>query len=160
MLGLLAREGALCIINPTIAGASKRKADVLDAKMLAPHDLTGIWPESYLPSSDTKELRVLISERNRFIHEAATVGNRINNIIVGFGLTIVCEGNVVKNQAVRSIIEDQISQNLSLVDGLCSFGIPDDIRSILRDEYQKYDFCQLHADKLMELIRQNAISME
>lgn len=157
---LLAWEGMPSIVNPTIAGASKRKTDVLDAKMLALHDLTGIWPQSYLPSADVKELRVLISERNRFIQEATSAGNRINNILVRFGLTIGREGSVVKNRNVRSIIEDQISPDPSRMDGLCPFGIPSDVRSILRDEYRKYDLCQLHADKLMELIRKKVLSME
>lgn len=157
---LLAWEGTPSIINPTIAGASKRKTDVLDAKMLALHDLTGIWPESYLPSVDVKELRVLISERSRFIHDATAVGSRINNIIVRFGLTVGRDGSVVKNQAVRSVIEDQISSAPSMSDGLCPFGIPADIRSILRDEYQKYDLYQAHADDLMELVRRKALSME
>lgn len=34
------------IINPAIAGASKRKTNVLNAKILSLHDLTGIWLES------------------------------------------------------------------------------------------------------------------
>lgn len=157
---LLAWEGTPGIINPTIAGASKRKTDALDAKMLALHDLTGIWPESYLPSVDVKELRVLISERSRFIHDATAVGSRINNIIVRFGLTVGRDGSVVKNQAVRSVIEDQISSAPSMSDGLCPFGIPADIRPILRDEYQKYDLYQAHADDLMELVRRKALSME
>ena len=67
---LLAWEGSPSIINPTIAGNTKRKTDVLDAKLLALHDLTGVWPSSYLPSRDVRELRVLISERNRYVHEA------------------------------------------------------------------------------------------
>lgn len=157
---LLAWEGTPSIINPTIAGASKRKTDVLDAKMLALHDLTGIWPESYLPSVDVKELRVLISERNRFIHDATAAGSRINNIIVRFGLTVGRDGSVVKSQAVRAVIEDQISSAPSMNDELCPFGIPADIRSILRDEYHKYDLCLAQADNLMELVRRKALSME
>ncbi len=128
--------------------------------MLALHDLTGIWPQSCLPSIDVKELRVLVSGRNRFIQEATTAGNRINNIIVRFGLTVGREGSVTKNQTVRSIIEDQISAPPSRINGLCPFGIPDDVRSILRDEYQKYDLCQARADELMALIRRKTLSME
>ena len=124
---LLAWEGTPIIINPTIAGASKRKTDVLNAEMLALHDLTGIWPESYLPSVDVKELRVLISERSRFVHDATAAGSRINNIIVRFGLTVGRDGSVVKNQAVRAVIEDQISSDPSMSDGLCPFGIPADM---------------------------------
>ncbi len=78
--------------------ASKSKTDVFNAKMLILHDLTGIWPESYLPSADVKELQVLIQECNRFIQDAYIAGNHINNIIVRFGLTIGREGSVVKKR--------------------------------------------------------------
>lgn len=44
--------------------------------------------------------------------------------------------------------------------GLCSFSIPADIRSILRDEYMKYDLCQAHTDEFMELVRHKVLSME
>lgn len=57
---LLAFGGAPSIVNPTLAGASKRKTDVLDAQMPATHDLVGVWRESYIPSPDISELRVLV----------------------------------------------------------------------------------------------------
>lgn len=44
-------------------------------------------------------------------------------------------------------------------DGLCPFGIPTDIHSILRDEYQKYNLCQAHVGDLMELVWHKALSM-
>ena len=39
---LQAWKGTPCVVNPTIAGATKRKTDVLDAKLLALQDLTGV----------------------------------------------------------------------------------------------------------------------
>lgn len=45
-------------------------------------------------------------------------------------------------------------------DRLCPFGIPADIHSILRDEYQKYNLCQAHVSDLMELVWHKALSME
>lgn len=130
---LLAWGGTPSVINPTLAGATKRKTDVLDAKLLAHHDLTGVWPQSYIPSEDVKELRVMISERNRCIHEATSASNRINNVITRFGLTVGRDGSVVKNSVIRSII---------------------------RDEYDKYDSCIIRSDVLMERIRDKAMSME
>ena len=157
---LLAWEGAPSVVNPTIAGATKRKTDVLDAKLLALHDLTGIWPQSYVPSSEIKVLRVLISERNRFIHDATAAGNRINNIIIRFGLTVGRDGSVVRNSTIRAVIEDQISDSPSHPEGLCPFGIPVDVRKIIRDEYQKHDHAISCAADLDKQIRDKALSME
>ena len=157
---LLAWEGSPSIINPTIAGSTKRKTDVLDAKLLALHDLTGVWPSSYLPSRDVRELRVLISKRNRYVHEATAASNRINNVIVQFGLTIGREGSVSKNKGIRSTIEDQISEHPDLNGELCPYGIPDMVKGILRDEYRKYDSCVAMSASLKEHILQKALSME
>lgn len=76
------------------------------------------------------------------------------------GLTIGCDGSVVKNQVGRAVIEDQISSAPSMNNGLCPFGISADIRSTLRDEYLKYDLCQAHTDDVMKLVWHKAISMK
>lgn len=97
------------IINPAIASTSKCKTDVLDTKILAFHDMTGIWLKSYLPPVDAKEPRVLISEHNQAIHDATATDSRINNIVVRFGLTVGHDGSIVKAQVVQAVIENQIS---------------------------------------------------
>lgn len=40
--------GIPTIINPTLAGATKRKTDVLDSKLLVLHDQLNIWRECYM----------------------------------------------------------------------------------------------------------------
>ena len=45
---LLAWEGTPSVVNPSIAGATKKKTDKLDARLLAVHDLTGIWRPFYV----------------------------------------------------------------------------------------------------------------
>lgn len=157
---LLAWEGAPSVVNPTIAGASKRKTDVLDARLLALHDLTGVWPQSYVPSSDVKALRVMISERSRYVRESTAAGNRINNIIIRFGLTIGKDGSVVKNSNIRAIIENQLSDSPSHMEGICPLSIPVDVRRILRDEYQKHDYAVSCAANLETQIRNKAFSMD
>ena len=157
---LLAWEGTPSIVNPTLAGAAKRKTDHLDAKLLALHDLTGVWRESYLPSVDVNELRVLISERNRFLQEATSAGNRINNIIVRFGLTAGREGSIVRNSSIRSLIEDQISDFPSSFPDICPIRLPSEVRTIVRDEYDKFDFCTMRAAELLARIRNRALSMD
>ena len=105
----MAFDGNPTIINPTIAGATKRKTDVLDSRLLALHDQINIWPECYIPNEDVKSLRILIDQRDRFIHDATAAGNRINNIITRFGFTVGRNGSVTKDPIIRAIVEDQIS---------------------------------------------------
>ena len=156
---LLSWEGTPSVVNPTIAGATKRKTDVLDAKLLALHDLTGVWPQSYVQSSDVKALRVMISERSRYVRESTAAGNRINNIIVRFGLTVGKDGSVVKNSTIRAIVEDQISDHPSNMEGICPIGIPEDVRTIIRNEYKKHDLAISCAEELDVQIRDKALSM-
>ena len=132
--------GKPSIINPQLAGASKRKSDILDAKMLAFHDLTGVWPESFIPSVDVQELRLLIAERNFYNHSATISSNRINNGILRFGYTNGRDGSVTRNKTTRAIIEDEISDSPSgSWSNICPNGIPADVREVFRSEYDLYD---------------------
>ena len=136
---IMAWGGEPTIINPTIAGQTKRKTDVLDSRLLALQDQINIWRECYIPSEDIKILRVMIAQRERCKREATVAGNRINNIITRFGYTIGREGSVVSNPSIRAIVENQISDNPLTIEGLCPMPIPMDVRLVLRDEYTKYD---------------------
>lgn len=51
---LLALEGRPAIVNPLLATPSRRKTDVLDARLLANHSITGMWPESFVPNEDVQ----------------------------------------------------------------------------------------------------------
>lgn len=156
----MAFGGDHTIINPTLAGATKRKTDVLDSKLLALHDQLNIWRESFSPNEDVKALRVMISERDRCIREATAAGNRINNIIIRFGFTIGRDGSVVHNPEIRAIVENQISDNPDKVEGLCPIPIPPDVREVLKSEYLKYDFLSKNAEEWREKIFSKARSME
>ena len=156
----MAFGGTPTIINPTLAGATKRKTDVLDSRLLALHDQINIWRECYIPSEDVKTLRVMISQRDRCIHDATVAGNRIGNIITRFGLTVGRNGSVVKDPAIRAIIEDQISDDPSVIDGLCPIPIPMEVRIVLRDEYQKFDRLTAQAEECKARIFEKARSME
>jgi len=97
---LKAWKGMPSVINPSIAGSTKKKTDVLDAKMLAIQDLTGIWPSSFIPSSEVDQLRLLLAERDNFNRLAARTSNRINNSLLKFGYTVGRDGSVTKNDSV------------------------------------------------------------
>lgn len=136
---LKAWQGIPSVINPSIAGASKKKTDVLDAKMLAIHDLTGIWPSSFIPSAEVDQLRLLLAERNNFNVLSTRISNRINNSLLKFGYTVGRDGSVTKNTKVREMIEDQISDDPSDHYNVCPEGIPDNVKCVFIEEYRQYD---------------------
>lgn len=156
----MAFGGDPTIINPAIAGACKRKTDVLDSCMLALHDQLNIWRESYIPGEDIKALRVMISQRDRCIRDATAAGNRINNVITRFGFTVGRNGSVIKNREIRAIVEQQISDNPPKTAGLCPIPIPAEVRAVLREEYAKYDRSSAQALEYKARIIEKARSME
>ena len=157
---LIAWEGIPTVINPTLAGSAKRKTDRLDARNLAHFDLNGTWRESYVPSMEIRELRALIKDRANYTRDATRIGNRINNCILGFGLTVGREGSVVNSSSIRAIVEDQISDNPTPRDDICPSGIPVKIRESLRERYKLYDTFKAKSEELQKLITTKIKSME
>lgn len=148
------------VVNPLLAGATKRKTDKLDAQLLAIHDLTGIWTEFYVPPSDVQELRLLIRERNNYNKIATLTMNRIINSLLKFGYNLTLDGNVVTSLATRKIVEDLISDNPSAaVSAITPFGIPDDVKLLLRQNYKDYDFAREMADDYLKRLISKAKSM-
>ena len=136
---LKAWKGIPSVINPSIAGATKKKTDVLDAKMLAVQDLTGIWPSSFIPSAEVDQLRLLLAERDNFSRLASRTSNRINNSLLKFGYTVGRDGSVTKSAKVREMIEDQISDDPSDHYNVCPEGIPENVKCVFIEEYRQYD---------------------
>ena len=129
------------------------KTDVLDAKTLAISDLTGVWPESYIPSNEVIELRMLIAEKTHFSCLATQIGNRINNSLLALGLTLGRDGSVSKNADIRSkvtsLFSDDHKQETSSNDDndSCPFTIPEDVHCVFQKDYEQYDiYCQLVED--------------
>ena len=52
------------VVNPLLAGHTRRKTDVLDARLLARQAITGLWRASYLAFPAQTDLRVLWSEHS------------------------------------------------------------------------------------------------
>ena len=74
-----AMGGTPSIINPMLAGSSKRKTDVLDARLLSYQSMTGLWPESFVISPEIQEFRLLMRQRDYNVRACTALTNRINN---------------------------------------------------------------------------------
>jgi len=139
--------GIPSVINPTIAKAGRRKTDVIDAKMLSTADLTGIWPEFYVPDRSVRIARTLLGEVEDHRNTARQISNRINTSLLKFGYTIGRDGSVTKNKIIRAIIENQISDNPSTdYANVNPLGIPAEIREVFRTQYEEYDYHRATAD--------------
>ncbi len=157
---LLAFGGIPSIVNPTLAGATKRKTDVLDAQLLATHDLIGVWRESYIPSADVNELRVLVWERDRCLTEATAASRRINNALVRFGFTVGRDGSVAKDGPVRDIVEAILDGETDLPGNICPLDIPSGVREVIISEYQKYDRLRELSEYWRGKAEEKVLSME
>ncbi len=60
---LQAFGGVPSVVNPMLAGATHRKTDKLDARMLAQQAMTGMWRRSFLARPEAQVLRVLWAAR-------------------------------------------------------------------------------------------------
>ena len=157
---LMAWGGTPSIVTPSIAGSTVRKTDVLDAKTLAVQSLTSIWPESYVPSDDIKNLRVMIAERDNYKTLATRCSNRINNFLIRYGVTVGKDGSVTTNREIRRVVEKLVSDNPGKIPvHICPGGIPDEIKPLIRAESPKYDEFKLKADNYQKLIVAKVRSM-
>lgn len=139
-------EGNPCVVNPLLAGHTRRKTDTLDANLLAFQCMTGLWPKSFIVRQDVMYLRLLMKERQNHQRRATAITNRINNYILRYGHTL---GALKSVRAIenRSIIEDMCTgvgtyEKLSkLTHGkyICPGGIPPDVGELILNMYQDFD---------------------
>ena len=116
--------GMPSVINPGIAGATKRKTNVLDAHTLSIHDLTNIWPYTYVPDRNVTELRTLLWERNDLRKQATRCSIRINNGLLRFGVTVGRNGSVTGNKESRKTVASLLEGTAAVPPHVNPEGIP------------------------------------
>lgn len=131
--------GVPSVVNPMLAGPTKRKTDVLDGRMLAHHSLIGLWPSSFIPSQQAECLRVLIGARSEAGRNATRCLNRINNHLLRFGHTFGRDHSMADTYS-KAAVEDMIAGRLVDGPGVCPDGIPGDVRIFFADAYAGHDF--------------------
>jgi transposase len=127
---MLAFGGVPSVVNPLLAGPTRRKTDVLDARLLAHHSITGLWPASFIPSPQAQELRVLWAERGEAQRNATRATNRINNTILRWGHTFAAMVPVRSAEGL-SMLEDLIAGKVPKHPGICPLGLPEAVRPVI-----------------------------
>lgn len=157
-------DGVPSIINPSLARAGKKKTDVLDAKTLAIADLTGVWPESYVPDDEVVALRLLVDERKHYVRMATQISNRIYNSLLKLGICVGTVGSVTGNNRVRSDIETHLQDNhMESTDDaesiLPDIVVPDEAKCIFVNEFAHYDYYRNLTCEFKDKIRDKIYSM-
>lgn len=136
---LLCWQGLPSVVNPLLAGPTRRKTDVLDARMLAHQSIIGMWPASFIPSRQAEELRILVAMRNEAGRGATRACNRVNNHILRFGHTLGREFSMTDSRA-RGAIEDMCEGRTPLGPSISPIGIPEPVRCMFTASYKLYDY--------------------
>lgn len=130
--------GVPSVINPMLAGPTRRKTDVLDARMLAHHSIISLWRPSYVLPESGEILRCLLAMRNEATRNASRLINRVNNHALRFGHTLGRDGSLADMQR-RATIED-LCKGVDIVSAsIRPTGIPESARPIFLDSYRLYD---------------------
>jgi transposase len=100
----LQREFAAIVINPTLAGQAKKKADKYDATLLAYHGLTGIWDVSFVPSGIQHDLTNVSRRFMKANREMTKATNAIGTLLLDANLLLPREIQM-KSVSARSIVQ-------------------------------------------------------
>ncbi len=92
------------IINPALAGQTKKKADKYDAALLAYHGLTGVWEKSYLPCGLQHDLTVVSRRYMKATQEITRATNAIGTRLLDENLLLPREIQM-KSASARAIVQ-------------------------------------------------------
>jgi transposase len=161
-------DGKPSVVNPILAGATRRKTDKLDARLLAYQSMTGLWPESFIAPSKIQTLRLLMKQREYHQRTCTAISNRINNYILRFGHTIGSMGSV-RNSVNRSIIEEmcedgyEYSESVKIIENgkfVCPEGLPEEVKIIIKKMYEEFDMHNAEIQKYQKQALEYAKKLE
>lgn len=135
---VLALGGVPRLVNPANAASTKRKTDVLDARLLAYHCIVGMWPPTFLVRTDVQALRVACQLRRRLTRERTRIWNTMNNTVLRWGHTFVAF-SPLRGATGWSIMEDLIDGKLPMMPGVGPTPLPTCVRETLTFHRQRVD---------------------
>lgn len=147
---LLAWRGRPSIVNPLLAGPTRRKTDVLDARMLGHHSLVGMWPASFIPGQPSEILRVLMGMRFEASRNSTRALNRIGNHVLRFGHTFGRDHSMADPYA-KGVVEDLCRGIVPEGDSICPDGLPEPVRCFFLRSYRIYEEYKALRDEYTKL---------
>lgn len=127
---LRAWRGVPTVVNPHLTAPTRRKTDVLDARLLAHYSMTDLYPASFVPTDQTQLLRVLWGARREAVRVANRCSNRLNNIVLRFGHTFGRRCSMRSPEA-SGILEDLLSDRIPAVPDVSPEGLPPEVRPLI-----------------------------
>jgi transposase len=151
-------KGLPSVVNPVLAGNTKRKTDVLDARALAYQSMAAVWPATHIAGPEIQTLKLMIKNRREHIAFCTSTSNRTSNILLRFGHTIGRTGSV-RSPKNRALIEDMCAADFEFEEGLrelpngcfvCPDGLPAEVKGIIMEKYDLLDKSKGKADELLK----------
>lgn len=131
-LPVLAAFGGLpSVVNPLLASPTRRKTDRLDARLLAYHALTGLWPTSFIAPVEVQALRIILRARQNAAQEGLRARNRLTGVFLKLGHTFTTP-DPPDTPAGRAIIEDFMEDRRPVHPGVANKPLPDHLKPIVK----------------------------
>lgn len=122
------------VVNPLLAGSTRRKTDVLDSRMLAYQSMTGIWPTTYVMPHAYEQCRHWLRAASYWQRAERTTRQKIVSLTTMYGHTIASTGNVL-NPTIRGLIEDLATGKVGPNPHLAPNGVPRAVGELLLNWY-------------------------
>lgn len=126
------------IVNPALAGNTKKKADKYDATLLAYHGLTGVWDPSFLPCGLQHDLTVVSRRFMRATQEITRGTNTIGTRLLDENLLLPREIRMrsASARAVVQAIADGVTDPVEAVNRATYYARHQDIQE-RQETYQR-----------------------
>jgi transposase len=137
---LLTWAGIPTVINPALAGETRRKTDKLDAKKLALQGLISVWAPTFVAPGYVRECKALFRVRRQLQQMAHRRLLSIGSHLLSFGTAATALGSV-GDSSIRPIVEDFCSGRVKASDyrDVLMEGLPTTIKEAILVAYKDYD---------------------
>jgi transposase len=136
--------GRPSVVNPLLAGSTRRKTDVLDARLLAYQAMTGLWPSTYTMPPEYEQCRHWLRAHLHWKHVHRIARQKIVTLTTMYGHTVASEGPVVRAD-VRALIEDLANGRAKAHPKLHPKGVPPAVGELIHEWYRVADDSQMRA---------------
>lgn len=130
--------GKPSVVNPLLAGSTRRKTDRLDARLLSFHDITGLWESTFVMPHQYEQARHYCRASLYFRDYARLMKQKITTLTTMYGHTVASLGPVIRSD-VRGLIEDLASGVFNEHENLNPNGVPPLIGNLIMDYYAQHD---------------------